>query len=675
MNILSFFRSPFARMAGVAFVLLTLYAGAAGLRRYVFVQQTPLSGPPLPFTMESAVQYRYIRLLFTGEAIPKFDRQLEYPRGIKTFENDTVGSEYVYAALARLFPETVVLSDRVRWIEVLVFSTGIPLLALWIRRRTGSWGAGCASAALYAVSLGAVIRSTGHEISHENFALPIWIAHLAMAASLAETSASPARWQLLRPWISGLLLALALVCWDMIQLPVAAWLILRGIEFFKQPRGWSDPWWKKHGPTLLCLMVAGALNPYLRAHGFLFSPVMALGWGLIVGACVLPRGTVISRTLLAATVLAIAIIGGRYFACYGHFFDLLFAKIRHLNVKPADPALLNFNQRIMWAPALHSADWFLAHTWFTYLMWAAAGSALFLGFQAFRGRTAARRALPLLLATIGSWIGFWFFVRFSVFTSLLSAALVGTACAMAFEQPRRWVRAVAMTLLAATVILDLGHVLRGVRYWGPQQMYYPQMHELGKYLREHISPAPVLANFQTSGFIAGYSDCPVLLHPKFESPDIRKRVEEYGTLLFSGTERQLRDWADEAGARYVVYSMGEFSGKSVEYQMRYMVNTLRPPPQAPAHLFERAPERLRLFERVFSNPKYRVFRIVTHADEIEAARLADEARRELLAGHAPLAESLAAQALKHDARHGEARRLLAEAALRRAESGQPELHP
>ena len=29
--------------------------------------------------------------------------------------------------------------------------------------------------------------------------------------------------------------------------------------------------------------------------------------------------------------------------------------IRFLNLKPADPSLLDFNQRIMWTPALHSA--------------------------------------------------------------------------------------------------------------------------------------------------------------------------------------------------------------------------------------------------------------------------------------------------------------------------------
>ena len=85
---------------------------------------------------------------------------------------------------------------------------------------------------------------------------------------------------------------------------------------------------------------------------------------------------------------------------------------------------------------------------------------------------------------------------------------------------------------------------------------------------ENVAPAPVLANFQTSGFVLAYGQCPIVLHPKFESPGIREKVEQYGLQMFKGTERSLRNWADRSGACYLVYSLGEFATSAPELQMR-----------------------------------------------------------------------------------------------------------
>jgi hypothetical protein len=113
--------------------------------------------------------------------------------------------------------------------------------------------------------------------------------------------------------------------------------------------------------------------------------------------------------------------------------------------------------------------------------------------------------------------------------------------------------------------------------------------------------------------------------------------------------------------------MGEFAPHDVEYQMRYMVDAVRPAPNAPARLMERDPGRLRYFLMIFENPKYRVFRIVSRANEREADRFAAEAAAALKSGDPAQAECRAAAALKCDPRHPAATRLLAAAALKRAD--------
>ncbi len=666
------------RRTGIVLGLMALFLFGAGIRRHVYVQQTPQYGPGLPFTMESALQFRYVRMLYTGESLPPVDRDIEYPGGIRTFQNDTVGSEYVYAALARLFPSTIVLADRVRLLQLAWFSVGIVLLAVWVRQRTGSWAGAWAAGALYAATLGSVIRSTGQEISHENFALPFWFAHLCLAAAPPGGAESP-RMRRFRAWGSGLMLALALMSWDMIQLYVACWMAVRAVAFLRTPRGAGIPdgWWTDTGPVLTALAVVGAVHPYFRAHGFLASPIMAVGWGMAIAGVGLNRGLTARSSRIVMIVIAALVLlaGASYLQSYGHFADLLRAKIIHGNHKPADPALLNFNQRIMWAPALHSANWFIVLNLFPYLGPLAALSTLALLAGAARGVARARAFLPWIGAAALSWLGFIFFVRFCVFTAACSAAVCGAALAWAWTSRRRWIRTAVGGVMGIAVLMEFGHVLRGVSLWGPTDAYYPQLRDLGAYLREHVAPEPVAANFHTSGFILAYGHCPVILHPKFESPGIRKRVEDYARALFLGTEDSFRDWAESQGARYYVHGIGEFASRGVDCQTRYFVDALDPPTDAPARWFEFAPDRLRLFHLVWGNEKYRVFRITSHADEEEAARLTAEAARALRQDRPAEAEALAARALRLHPRYAPARALLAEAALRRAEAGLPEVQP
>jgi hypothetical protein len=167
-----------------------------------------------------------------------------------------------------------------------------------------------------------------------------------------------------------------------------------------------------------------------------------------------------------------------------------------------------------------------------------------------------------------------------------------------------------------------------------------------------------LANFGVSAFVLARGGCPILLHPKFETRAIRERVEQYGRALFTGTEESFRDWAERHGARYYVHAMGEFSPVHPEYQMRYMVNALHPPLTAPARLFESRPFAARKFRYEWGNAKYRVFRIVTHADEAAAAEYAARAQTAFEEGRLDDAETWALEAAMRYAGEERALRVL-----------------
>lgn len=188
--------------------------------------------------------------------------------------------------------------------------------------------------------------------------------------------------------------------------------------------------------------------------------------------------------------------------------------------------------------------------------------------------------------------------------------------------------------------------------------YYRELEELNRWLRTSIPGEPVLANFGVSGSILAYGGCPVVLHPKFEDPLIRHRVERYAELLFREDEDALRRWMDELGVRYLVYSMGKFYPHRVEYQMRYFVDAVDPWPGAPARYLERRPDGLSHFRLVWENRKYRVFRRLAEDDDVQAAAKAKEARRALERGALDEAERLALQALEFHAAEARALEVL-----------------
>ncbi len=646
-----------ARSVVIGVGLAGLWVGAVAVRRHVVEFQLPDRGRPLPFTLESALSYRAIRMIYAGQGLPAVDRDLLVPHGVRTFADDTVGAEYVYAALCRWFPSHITLTDRIRWVTVGWFCLTPPLVAIWLRRLTGSWAAGFAAGLLHAVSLAAVIRSTGQEISHENFAQPWVVAHLAlMAGPLGGGRREAARWV-----AAALTIAIALATWDLVQYVVAIEGLLLSLDWWRDPFGRDEPRVRPLAAIAAGVALAAALSPYHRAHGLIASPSVWPLWAALVAVTMfgrLPRGQRLRAALAAALLVGCVAWAGsvRWSGSYGHFGSLVAAKVRYANRKPADPTRLTFEQRILWTPALHSADLRLLTTLFP----AALPLTMIGAVVLYRCRRDLRFQFPgvsgLLFAHAVSMVMFVLFVRFCVFAALSAAAVSGVWLAAA-ATARPAARAAVMAALALAGLAEAGVTIGGAPEWGRTGEMYAELDELGEWLRRNAAPDPVLANFQTSPTVLAYGRCPILMHPKFESPEVRRRVETFARLLFLGTERELRDWAEGLGARWFVYSMGEFTTRHPELTLRYMVNALDPPDSAPARAFEFDPTRLLRFRLEWANAKYRVFRLLPAAEEEAADGWAARAQAALERGNLAEAEAAAVEVFRRMPNHPQCRLL------------------
>lgn len=659
--------------------LVVLFAAGLAIRRVVLEAQFEQYGRPLPFNLESALEFRYVRMLFETGHIPRLDKAIQVPEGIVVRATYTLGAEYVYAVAARLFPWSLPLDERVRWIAAAWFCLGIPLMSLWLWAWTRSvWAAGIAGA-YYAVALAAVMRSTGQELQHENFALPLLIAHWvlgALAKRLSEANVqrstpnaecpmpntehrTPNTAFLVLSLLSALMLACAVSAWDLIQYYVILWGIVSYVRFvagsYFQDTKACLAWWL----TLLALAGAGALNPYLRAHAFAGSYVMLLAYGVALGLGA-ERLFPLSRRLARLLIPLLPLIAGalwiqQYGETYGHFLELLWAKVRFLNHKPADPALLTFDQRILWTAPLNSATFLLTATLFpvTLLLSVLAGT-----IALFHTRAHPDPEINQLLGyTVISLLAFVFFIRFHVFLILGFAALLGWL-GYWVSVKRSFTRWLVLVLLLAGVGVEAAHVFDNPARWGSVPVYLKEKQALCRWLRSNTNGESVLTNFGLSSFLLTYANSPIVLHPKFESPDIRDRVRAYGEALFKSNEEGFRAWMEPFGAPYYVYALGEFADIQPESQMRYCVNALNPPPSAAARLFEKRPEQGRYFRFLWGNAKYRVFRVITRADELSAGRLAAEAVQALRQGRRPDAENKATQALMYDPQNTNAMQVL-----------------
>ncbi|HRT05282.1 MAG TPA: hypothetical protein P5204_06250 [Kiritimatiellia bacterium] len=671
-----------SRWIGIALQLalvaaLTVLAGAT--RRHVLDAQRQLTADgSIPFTLESALAFRRIQLVYRDGDLPKVDQGIQYPRGVVARETDTIGVERIYARAAKLWPGTLPLAEKIRWLHLAWFCLAIPGLFFWVKWMGGGAAGGFWAAAFYAVAISAVARATGQELSHENDALPLLLGHLA-AAAWARNRAGSRRAKHVAGWISAGLAGLALCAWDMVQFYL---LLALGWELAVAIRGRlsKEDLWARVVPLMAVLLAAGLRNPYLRAHGFLFSPTLALGWGtLLAGAPVAQRQRTATRVVLALLPVAGCLaLAHFYLPAYGHFGSLLWAKLRFFNVRPENPALLTFEQRILWAPALNSTSWALLWEWFPFLLVLTAVAVWALMRGTVRNRYEFADFPPLLFYLLASLAAFILFFRFHVWLAIFACGIVGLWAGQWKTSGGRRTRGALAALLVFGWLVEARQPWfgpfrweespvetpgapkwDGPLYWGRPNVYAAETEALMDHLRKYVAPEPVLANFGVSAGIAAYGGCPVVLHPKFESADIRRRVREYGEALFKGDEAEFRDWMEAQGATVYVHSLGEFSEIQPGLQMRYMVDALDPATNAAARLFEQRPEELKYFAPQFANRKYRVFRLKRSP---VAARLAEtlveQARAALENGDLAEAETKAAHALRMDAENEEAQAIL-----------------
>ncbi len=687
-----------------AVLVLCLVLTGFGLRRLTYEGERSEHGLDLPFTRESALAFRRVRMAAEAGRLPRHDPGVMHPEGIDPYQTYEISREWVYPALLRLTPRGWPLAERVRWLEVAWFSLGIAAMYAWLRLHTGSRWAGTVAAGLWACSFGAVVRSTGLELSGDTFALPLVLGHFALDAAAGRAGSGRTRvgWAV----ASALALAAAACSWDLVQVVI----LLRALVFIVHhiARGRPEPGWGwRWGLPSVAVLLAAVLNPYLRHQHALASPGYLLTLaGLLAAALPLHAGARDRWVRLGTVAVVVGVglgLGAMYRDHYGHFRELMVAVIRFRNQKPEDPSLLTYEQRILWVPPLNPPTLLLTRAFFPSLwfvlpalalaglrnpgrrvriavwVWIAlvfvspylvglAGGAespnpwltrtltfLMVGVLPALALVGAVRLGASLRIVAWGWIvavlAYGLFVKFHLFAALFAAPLAGLAAARGLSGPRRRGIVEITVLLALSLTWESLNTVARAQGTISRAVEYADLKELVGWFGPDLPPAPVVANFPVSGPLLAYADTPIVLHPKFEQRGIRDRVRAYGEALFKGTEETFRDWVDDHEAVYYVHGIGEFASWGIPGQMRYMVDAVDAGPETAARILEQAAQEgrdTRYFRFERGNRKYAVFSMLTRADQRRAETWMVTARDNLARGEWRMAELAAERALALD---------------------------
>jgi hypothetical protein len=616
------------------------------------------------FAAEGAAHYRYTSLVARGEPVPSLDVKAQWPEGLHVFRETSIGMEYFYGILYRLFPGAG--PDLARFLRFCVpFIFSALSAALWNRRSSG-----ILTAILFAVALPLVARSSGFDLIRENLTFPLIIVHVYFfikactggwvgtaftgactgglgEAALSETRAGGVRGDATLPEtrsggqrdavLSAVFLSLGLASWQGTQfylIPLLVFLVVRRVIGAVTAEERRTVRW-----VLLAVVIAGVLVPFLRAGGFLLSIPVALSAAWLVadlsdrrapgdsGVRGMPRvrvGIRLGAALIGFTcILVPGIIFKEHFVSYAHFFKLVLYKLRYV-YKPSDPRMLPFDARAFWVGPFHSPD---PRHLFVFAL------PLFLLLPnplARLVRRAREGDFPALFTGVFVLIFFLLSLLMQRLLPLFAVFAVIAAGGSTIDFFTKWKgRTVPGFPLIAAVCMTGIFLLQDFAWEGSSDIWRRASRRLGipyrrsfvvfpvegdpegemlDWIRNNTDPDDVILSLHyLSPQVLTYTGRSTNLNDFFESPRLRNKARRLLTLLY-GSEERLLEFCREQQSDYLLLSIAVGCDPTRDSPL-YQAGLMDMPPGCAAYRFLFEPTRLVGFNLVFENEMYRIFRV------------------------------------------------------------------
>jgi hypothetical protein len=528
------------------------------------------------FWSEFAFQYRFARFFATHPVRDwgqlAHDRNVQYPDTMDDWSEFTVAMEVPVGLLYRLGESLDVplppFHVFVVWYDCLISSLSLFGVFFLARALWRNDGAGLLAAIFWATLYPSYGRTVRNLFLREDFAVPLIL--FALFFTVRVLQEDKIRDQILAAafWL-GALASWHLTQFVMVVLMAAVVLVYLGKG--KTPR---RPW-------LVVVITIGAFAvPVLRAKQFYLSPTMCLLYALSMAVWI-NGGRRKAIKVFAGFLVGFLFLGAllqRSYGEYAHVYALFFYKLRFLGTKPANPAALPWEARLLWEGAFDTAN--LKEFWRS-LEFCLPLSVLAVWFA--RRKSDLSMRVFVLFAFLLVPLA-WMVIRY--FTFLGFAAAVLAAGVLVHDR-------IGWKLLAVAAAITQLAMLN----FKPLDRFQPEPGDYApivNWLNEHTpTNAVILASISESPVFLAETGRPIILHSKFENQRIRDRYREFLESIY-GSEEQFFQFAQKYGADYFVYDTGFLIAE--KDSRRYKADKLGElDPACAARLFQEHPERLTHF--------------------------------------------------------------------------------
>ncbi len=593
-------------------LLACVYFLAVAIRIGVCQYYVAKHHPFMPFTGESALLYKYAETIAKGEEIPERDYTTQYPEGLSVRNELSLGWEFIAGSLYKLFfSKKTPFHSFARYFTPFFFCISVVPLFLIIRHLSGNDFGAFIGTLFYAVSLPAIVRATGQEISRENYCLPLLFFHVYFLAKyMRDTKISSSI-------LAGVFLLVALAFWEGAQVYFYGLVIFMVLQFL-----FSNEFSRLlKGFTVITMFacLSALLIPYLRSHFFITSYPMLASFSLVGTAFLFKkkrRTVAVLGFVLLLLALFLVIPTSQYNNTYSHMQNLLWYKLRFLNQKPYDPNLLPYDVRILWVPALTSPQGREILYHFSTLLLLGSFSIIPVVFRSLIPpapfNKGGKRGIKLdeeflFVNLLFFFLLYLMFKRMEVFLIFFICVFIGKWSNTMMKHSRK-VAIPACFAICLCVFFEGSRIIRDIDHFGRPVDYAAIKDLLSWTVKNTGEESLILSHFNLSPVISLYTGRKIVLNPKFESPRMRQKVEQFLHALFDTNESKFYSFCQEVGADFFIYPRGTFSTTS-RYSWRYMTATSGSQTDCNAYMFERKPFHLQKFQLKYDNGRYLVYKI------------------------------------------------------------------
>jgi hypothetical protein len=544
----------------------------------------------------------------------------QYPEAVQVKKHITILMEATIGGLYRLCVPSQFIPFHVFSSIIICILSSLSAIAVYGITKTfwKSSKAAVFSATFYLFNLFASITTLGHATLKQDLGLPLLFLHLYFF--ILSWNKGELRYSIL----SASFLYAALASWHLTQFifMIEMLSIAPFILFDERDRSYSSILW----PLLAACILGASTLPTLRSQGFVLSlPFLACLAGST--ASWIGERRRVYRWLVWLFILAFGLLWGSiHFGEYSHVYRLLSAKIRHLGQLPSDPNALDWETLVMWGSNNLSPTW--EETWIRMGALLIAG-ILGCSLRVFRLRSWTRQEIFFSLLMLSSACLYVFMKRLGVFLVFYLAVYAGYLISFSFEMPRipRQARADhnlgihsftslllgPSSLIIACILFALNiSIYRGLDVTSGAPS--PGLHlELLKEIRQSLSPdAPILTHFSTGPSILAFTERPTIIHSKFETRELREKVQSFEKALFQDEETFWR-FCQSLGVKFFVYETHMM--QAGPGRIRGRVHHTGPIEDTAAYRFHYHPEKLKHFQWFWANPSYQLFEVLASGYE------------------------------------------------------------